>query len=644
MDPMSVGGLALGVTSLAFDVFDHSIKLFQFFASIIDMPKECERHRLQLMIEYNRLLAWGDAVGLVDVPDGSHLASSLGTNAFELCTIIARIGGLLEEFKELNDRWKNEGQAYPLSDRPLAEEEAQKTDFRVQVSSLALSYEEGRQRRMQPRRLRRITARLYKGAENAKEVISHPFRARWVTMDKTVFEALLRELHSLIERIHGLMSDYHEKKVHENTAKTYREMVVVSNDLHELKDMFQAVIDMMEISRSVCIEKSDQNGNSETLRDLLRLKKIQRISDEILLRAKNDAEVDIERDLKDIVNVGRYDGALFDPLFRQNLEASTDATLDPRRSRGVLTEAGKEYEVWLEWRTAEKTMEGSAEGNESILRIAALAQMLSVNKPQHLFSPTCIGYVDDRKRQNRFGWIFQMPQGSHRGTLLKTLRSMLGSRLHKPTLTQRVSLARKMASSLLYIHAADWLHKGVHSGNVVFACDRDQLDFELPILSGFEYSRPQTEGTTSRSLDPKWDIYRWPGIQSEMPRAENSRKTYDIYSLGLLLLEIAHWQPLNELLSLKRWPEPSPHQDCRIRGWLLDEEPFPPFKDENPLLALRNIAGDKYWEATKHCIAAHGEHGMRIQEHVEQSQPENGLELQDAFSELVVKNLKTVSV
>ena len=199
--------------------------------------------------------------------------------------------------------------------------------------------------------------------------------------------------------------------------------------------------------------------------------------------------------------------------------------------------------------------------------------MLFQNKPQDLFAPTCVGFVDDRKQKCRFGWIFRMPEGSHKGTLLKSLHSMLGQRVSKPTLAQRISLSRKLASSLSHLHTANWLHKGIHSGNVIFCGENEEFDVEHPILSGFEYSRPQSNKTTSRNLDPRWDIYRWPKIQNEAPNAAGSRKTYDIYSLGLVLLEIAHWEPLNKLMCLKRWPQPSA-QDSRVRGWLLEEEPF----------------------------------------------------------------------
>ena len=97
-------------------------------------------------------------------------------------------------------------------------------------------------------------------------------------------------------------------------------------------------------------------------------------------------------------------------------------------------------------------------------------------------------------------------------------------------------------------------------------------------------------------------------------------------------------------MALKIWPSPS-QQDCRIRGWLLEEEPCPPFKKANPLLELRNVAGDKYWKATKHCLVAGGEHGLHMQEGMDQSREiEIGIELQAKFTELVVERLKNVSI
>ena len=95
MDPLSLSSAAVGVVSLAIDVFDRSVKrkesttqaqrqiahwssVFRFFSSMVDMPRDFEQCRVQLMIEYNRLLSWGDAVGLIEEHDAKKLCSLVG--------------------------------------------------------------------------------------------------------------------------------------------------------------------------------------------------------------------------------------------------------------------------------------------------------------------------------------------------------------------------------------------------------------------------------------------------------------------------------------------------------------------------------------------------------------------------------------
>ena len=442
------------------------------------------------------------------------------------------------------------------------------------------------------------------------------FAGSWSTKNLSNFEAFLDDLHSLTERIHGLMGDYKVEEIHEMTAKTYREMVVMCNDLRELKELLNAAIRLMEASSSESARTATYKANNqETLRDLLQLKALKCASREILLHSETDAETDIDIYLDGAITVPRCNEIALLDHHNCRGKVSSAVTSVPQRPRGTLSREGVDHQVWIEWRTAEDLPNGSVQDKQSILRTAALAQMLSLPKPEHFYTPRCIGYIDNRSSQDRFGWIFQMPKDSNHDTTLETLVGMLGQHMYKPMLSQRIAIAWKLASSLSYLHTTDWLHTGVHSGNVLFQCDGDKIDMENPIMSGFGYSRPQSTKTTTRSLDPRWDIYRWPTIQNDVLKEGTSRKTYDIYSFGLLLLEIAHWQPLHKLLCLKKWPAPST-QDCRIRGWLLNEEPVPPFRKENPLVELRNIAGDKYWRTTMHCLVAHSEGGMRIAEDI----------------------------
>ena len=404
----------------------------------MDMPKDYKRCRLQLMIEYNRLLAWGHAIGLLDSPNRSHIASSLGADAIELCSIISYIGSLLQKFKDINSRWKDDIQVHRIDDRGKMVEQAKVTNLTQQISSLSVVYDGNEEERERIRGTNHLVRLISRGAGTAKEIVAHPHRVRWVMVDKEASERLLKDLHSLTDRLHEWFSDHRQGRIHDITAKTLQEMVILRNELGEVKAMLDAVTDLLKLSTRPGTVNTIHNEHHETIRDLLQLKQIKCISDQALLYIANTAGFDIDQYLEDAISVSRYDGALFSEHITYSIAENTSPQPRPR---GTLTAEGKDYEVWIEWRTMENVLDGSMEGKESRLRTAVLAQMLSKSKPRDLFAPTCLGLVDDRKQNSRFGWIFRMPEGSHKGTSLKSLHSMLGQRVSKPTLAQRISLS-----------------------------------------------------------------------------------------------------------------------------------------------------------------------------------------------------------
>ncbi len=630
--------------------------VFKFLGALVDMPQDCQKYRLQLIMEYNRVLAWGKAAGLIDIPEGSTLGVALGTNATELVAILSRIQWVLAEFREINARYGNELNPHPTEEhKRLAETQAADFDVVAEVSSLAVSYEKKKRERKFHRGTNHVLEFLQKAKRNAKEIVAHPIRVRWVVVDQEAFQALLEDIHVLTERLHELMRDYREKKIDEITAKTYREMILARDDIRDLKEMIDAAAGLVSASSQARGADLGAHKNDTTLQDLVRLKKISRTSEVILSKLSDDQDFDVGKSLEEIgITVREYTREELDKDLDWNEDADYPEEL--LRPRAILTTEQGDIPVWIEWKTLEGIRSGSAREKESKLRTVALAEMLHVQKPDSLALPTCIGYFDDREftGANQYGWIFKMPDGhgdeTDYDTEVSSLFDVLGQPRHRPTLARRVSLAARLASTLLNLHTVNWLHKGIMSENVVFYLNDDAIDSQSPLLSGFEYSRPERDGkgathTTSRHLNPRWDIYRWPGIQRDAPRDRNSRKTYDIYSLGLVLLEIAHWKPLHEILHLSSWPEVPVTETRRIRGWLLGEEPDAPFGALNPVEELRHVAGEKYWHAVTRCLEAHGEKGLGVDELADQSRDTSiGIQLQEAFSEHVVEKLQSVDI
>lgn len=214
--------------------------------------------------------------------------------------------------------------------------------------------------------------------------------------------------------------------------------------------------------------------------------------------------------------------------------------------------------------------------------------------------PSCIGYVEDATLP-RCCFLYIAPP---KLTTLVTLSSLISDDFdptRTPPLEHRLELARVLAAALFRSHLTAWLHKGLRSENVVYlrapqdeAAPQDEIDspggdgsdtggpdggsaggtadkdFEFvtcPTLIGFDYSRPdradqRSERIQSHGGSAGIDLYVHPDYQQPMTAVkattiastqttENKngddarfKRSYDIYALGLLLIEVALWQPI----------------------------------------------------------------------------------------------------
>ncbi|KAM3075707.1 hypothetical protein ACMFMG_007838 [Clarireedia jacksonii] len=119
----------------------------------------------------------------------------------------------------------------------------------------------------------------------------------------------------------------------------------------------------------------------------------------------------------------------------------------------------------------------------------------------------------------------------------------------KLDLKQRFLVARLVARSIGAFHSDDWLHKSIRAHAIKFFSNKEDSEFMFgsPFLTDFEMSRPVAAGTRllARALDIEYDVYRHP--QRYGPPTVSFTKIHDIYSLGVVLLEIGLWQTAKEI-------------------------------------------------------------------------------------------------
>ncbi|OTB00333.1 hypothetical protein M426DRAFT_66080 [Hypoxylon sp. CI-4A] len=379
-------------------------------------------------------------------------------------------------------------------------------------------------------------------------------------------------------------------------------------------------------------------------------------------------------------NIAVQEGTLSDLLARsrewdQEIEATTSVELDSNdfAFQGGIPRLGSVFEeprtdafyprdaptfvrkhVWVEWRQMPHPTQDAKMAN----RLAALVTMLHSSKNTELFrAARCLGYFnakaptagnsgDENHGIDRWcGIVFEKPPGrSHSPrpiSLLELLRNHLknGSSSLIPSLTQRVSLALALAENIERLHAINWLHKGLRSYNVSFFTENFnscRVDFGKPILSGFDYSRPtgNADWTEKVVRNPAHDIYRQPRAQADYDSADGQaafKKSYDYYSLGIILLEIALWRPVDSILGVD-------FGTARLADTMTAHTRL----SNDKLKDVRAYMGDSMHSVIQVCLE--GLKAFGLDEASDETDPVVAVKLQRAFHSKVVEKLKMIRI
>ncbi len=67
MDPVSAAGLAIGVASIGLQIYTGCIQGIQLLITAQNFPEECKYLNLRLRMEQQRLFAWSETSGLLDL-------------------------------------------------------------------------------------------------------------------------------------------------------------------------------------------------------------------------------------------------------------------------------------------------------------------------------------------------------------------------------------------------------------------------------------------------------------------------------------------------------------------------------------------------------------------------------------------------
>ncbi|KAL2065985.1 hypothetical protein VTL71DRAFT_2056 [Oculimacula yallundae] len=215
--------------------------------------------------------------------------------------------------------------------------------------------------------------------------------------------------------------------------------------------------------------------------------------------------------------------------------------------------------------------------------IETLAEVLGASKSDDFHSLECKKWLME-PLYKRFALVFTIPQLST--GIPTTLYEATSCRTkNRPSLDERFLIASKIGQAIRKWHLAGWVHQGISSRNIIFWSTNGQVDYTRPYLCGFEYCRPASHISYPRSVDNlTFQVYRHPDRQGAP--SISHRKEHDLYSFGVLLLEIGLWQLAADLLNKKN------NSPSAVRELL----------SQNCKVRLGHYMGVKYREAAITCI------------------------------------------
>jgi len=221
----------------------------------------------------------------------------------------------------------------------------------------------------------------------------------------------------------------------------------------------------------------------------------------------------------------------------------------------------------------------------------------------------------------------------------KSLRTLLAEPINRRqgwlhSISDRIRLARAIASAVLYMHIWGFVHKNIQPENIIiFECaTRSQATngkwpyvIGTPFLVGYDGVR-QATAESKRLQTSEWRqrIYLAPG-RLNMTDNGKFHMRHDVYSLGVVLLETVFWKNFTDDRSAIGSKLKSGHNPAKI---LHDES-----------VQVSRILGDKYYTAVNACL-----NELREEKATHVLDDQDGIVQGRAYMDQVMRHLEDITV
>ncbi|KAM3082457.1 hypothetical protein ACMFMF_002119 [Clarireedia jacksonii] len=658
MDPISAVGLALSVASLAGQVLAGCIQGIQLVITAMNVPEDSKYFNLRLRMEQQRLFAWSETSGLVDVDDLKIRESNIFViHRTTILDLLVQIQCLFKEFEKAQMKNKH----LKIAPESVADEDTIE-DPAKDSSSAHVPLSESR---------RRYIIKVMKALKSntSDQLAEGRRRLWWAAFDKAAFEVLLQRFSTLNDNMTDILDARLQTEIHRTTQDTNRGVLQLHKDLNSLHRLVMALNIKLESKAFYTPSISHENSedNSSGLKLLAQLAKFKAFNEAI--NPSTGSETPWDEATGEALSLGKpYDEKTGLQIEKSNIKfvhGKAEMDIDSLRCEATYVHDGIEEPVWIEWKDYDYTPGATSPPPLIIDRVQKLAALLHHEpKPEAFRVPHCLGYFDnlaaapssplsleseefdDDSAETRIGLVFRKPPSTISSPV--SLFQLFTAH-QKPRVTDRIKLAHSLSNCLLYLHSVNWLHKGFRSHNIVFFPTteenekRSKIAWGQAYLSGFDFARParKDEMTETPGDSEEYNMYRHPGTQGVGwgPR-ESYRKSFDIYSFGIVLVELCFWKSITDIISEStqsqtRTSSPTKKPLAKnVRSILMSEE---------MLLKIGGEMGEVVEEVVKRCIIGGKELGVFDGED-EMGDEKVVSRLGMSFFERVVKRLGDINV
>ena len=506
MTPFDAAAGVTSLISLGITAFQGCVQGFIILSTAHHLGKDADDLRSRIEWEHYRLFQWSQHAGV----DGEGSVKS-ALDWAQILDILRQLEVQLNDTTELKTR-------YGLcleDDDPQGQLKTSWQDT-TEISFLRKSL------RLNPKFFLASSRIIHE--RNKK----HPIRRlRWAIIDKTKLEKLLGDVRQRIGCLWDILAFEDRLYIRESLSHLLRNGIASTRndeDLSRLSELALGVESRVSVAGQM-----------------------KRTKVELYPREHDPA-------LSDIAKVSGSRAQTLRALKLRSSLLSSDAGSSGEK-REVVFYAGEHTLVEFKFLGPDKVAQ-----KKLSIRAENLAILLSRVETASFHTLQCKGFM---KRNDFILLFFELPASSVPVAITTsldrqylTLSDVRKQQDYLPDLDTRLSWALKLAETALQLHTAGWVHKDISPANILFLKRQGQIESESaqfagPFLSGFGYAReisPSAFSEEQQDVDEE-NAYRH-ALAQGFRRDHPFRPQFDVYALGIVLIELGLWSSIKDILQI----------------------------------------------------------------------------------------------